>query len=120
MRGASDGKYCGSCYMRVDLESCYTCMSPTCILKQKVWLFNSFFFVNRAFTYLTESQTMVVLSFNHDNFMQIVAIIYGSLYFWLSSLAVSSVHQVYNTKRFDSFNSCMVILEQDPSFHLLK
>lgn len=32
----------------------------------------------------------------------IVAIIYGSLYFWLSSLAVSSVHQVYNTKSFKS------------------
>lgn len=57
-------------------------------------------------------------SFNHDSFMQIVAIIYGSLYFWFSSMVVSSVHQVYNTKRFDSFYSCMVTLEQDPVFML--
>ncbi|CAL5028567.1 unnamed protein product [Urochloa decumbens] len=32
----------------------------------------------------------------------IVSIIYGALYFWLSSLAVSSVHHVYTTKSFKS------------------
>jgi len=57
--------------------------------------------------FFVTSQAMIV--FNNDSFMQIVAIIYGSLYFWFSSLVVSSVHQVYNTKRFDPFYSCMVI-----------
>jgi hypothetical protein len=81
--------------------------------KTKCWAIQLYFFVNRSFTYLAESQAMIVLTM--IVFLQIVAIIYGSLYFWFSSLVVSSVHQVYNTKRFDSFYSCMVILEQDPS-----
>ena len=58
-------------------------------------------------------------SFNHISFMQIVSIIYGALYFWLSSLALSSHHHVYNGKRFVSFYPCIVILEQDPCIHSL-
>jgi hypothetical protein len=59
------------------------------------------------------------VSFDHISFMQIVSIIYGALYFWLSSLALSSLHHVYNGKRFVSFYSCIVILEQDLCIHFL-
>uniref|UniRef100_A0A0A9GCL7 Uncharacterized protein n=1 Tax=Arundo donax TaxID=35708 RepID=A0A0A9GCL7_ARUDO len=41
-------------------------------------------------------------SFNYFSSMQIVAIIYGALYFGLSSLVVPSVHPVSNTKREDN------------------
>ena len=61
--------------------------------------------------------TLKAMGFNHISFMQIVSIIYGALYFWLSSLALSSLHHVYNGKRFVSFYFCIVILEQDPCIH---
>ncbi|CAN6227202.1 unnamed protein product [Urochloa humidicola] len=49
------------------------------------------------------SVTRIFALWNITSFINIiVSIIYGALYFWLSSLAVSSLHHVYNAKSFKS------------------
>ena len=90
------------------------CMSASDLDLEKSVTIQLCFFVN---THM--HATLKAMSFNDISFMQIVSIIYGALYFWLSSLALSSHHHVYNGKRFVSFYPCIVILEQDPCIHSL-